>query len=122
MPRTRWLAIVVVLLLVVSCSVAAEPSLATASGTVVKANAEVLLVRPRGPDGKFGKALALKIRGTSKMTVLSFQNRSGQTVPVQREGDVKDLQPEQHVSVIYTNVGDEYVLLSVVALPAGKEK
>ena len=43
------------------------------------------------------------------------------TVPVQREAEVKDLQPEQVVSVIYTNVGDALVLLSAVALPH-KEK
>lgn len=117
MPRI--FAIAAALLLWASVTFAAEPapSLATANGAVVKANAEVLIVRPRGADGKFEKALTLKIRGTTKVTVLSFQQRAGQTVAVQREVEVKDLQAEQVLSVIYTNVGDAYVLLSAVALP-----
>lgn len=119
---TRILAIVAALLLSASASLGIEPSLATAHGAVVKVNADVLLVRPRGADGKFEKTLTLKIRGTTKVTILTFQERAGQTVAVQREAEVKDLKPEQVLSVIYTNVGDAYVLLSAVALPAGKEK
>jgi hypothetical protein len=114
---SRFLAIAAAVLLWTSVAFGVDPSLATANGAVVKANAELLLVRPRGADGKFEKALSLKIRGTTKVTVLSFQQRGGQTVPIQREAEVKDLQPEQVVSVIYTNVGDAFVLLSAVALP-----
>src|SRR5579859_1238875 len=121
MPRMRLLAALLVALLLASAVGAAEPSLQTASGAVVKANAEVLLVRPRGADGRFKDALSLKVHGTTKVTQLTFQKRAGQTVAVQREAAVKDLQPEQVVSVIYTSVGDELVLLSAVAIPA-KEK
>jgi hypothetical protein len=120
MPRI--LAMLAVLLLCVSSSFGIEPTVATANGAVVKANAEVLIVRPRGADGKFEKALTLKIRGTTKVTVLTFRQNKGETVPVQREVEVKDLHPEQVVSVIYTNAGDALVLLSAVALPAAKEK
>lgn len=115
---TRILAIAAALLLWTATTFALEPNVATASGAVVKANAEVLILRPRGADGKFEKALTLKIRGTTKVTVLTFQERAGQTVAVQREAEVKDLHPDQLLSVIYTNVGDAYVLLSAVALPA----
>jgi hypothetical protein len=117
---TRIFAMAAALLLWASVSLGIEPSLATAHGAVIKVNPDVLLLRPRGADGKFEKALSLKIRGTTKITVLTFREQGGQTVAVQREADIKDLKPEQMLSVIYTNVGDAYVLLSAVALPAAK--
>jgi hypothetical protein len=118
----RIFAIAAALLLCASVSLGVEPSLATAHGSVMKVNADVLLIRPRGADGKFEKALSLKIRGTTKVTILTFREQGGQTVAVQREADIKDLKAEQMLSVIFTNVGDAYVLLSAVALPAAKEK
>lgn len=96
---------------------AEPPPLLTASGAVVKANANVLILRPRGADGKFGKALTLKVRGTSKVTTLTVQQRDGQAVPVQREVAVADLRPDQTLAVLYTNLGDEFVLLGAVAHP-----
>jgi hypothetical protein len=119
MNRLRAVTAVVLLCWFATLSLAADapPPLLSARGAVVKANASVLIVRPRGADGKFEKAVTLKIRGTSRVTLVSFQKRDGQVVPVQREGEIKELKPEQVLAVIYTNLGDEYVLLSAVAAP-----
>ena len=93
------------------------PALLTASGTVSKAGAESLTIRPRGQDGKFAKALTLKVTGTSKVTVVTQQKRGGKLVFVQRDADAKDLEANQQVAVIYSS-GKTPVLLSAVALPA----
>jgi hypothetical protein len=84
---------------------------------VKKATANVLLVTPRGPDGRFGKTLALRLSGTSKVTVVTSQTRSGQVVVVQKDAELRDLQPNQPIAVIYTIVQDEAVLLTAVAQP-----
>lgn len=113
----RACAVVVVVLFLVGINerlAAAPPPLLTASGTVVKANANVLILRPRLPDGRFDQAVTLKIRGTSTVTLLRTR---GAGVLVQQSTTVKDLQPNQTIAVIYTNTGDEYVLLSAVARP-----
>jgi hypothetical protein len=95
------------------------PALLTASGTVDKADKESLVVKPRGPDGKFQKALTLKVTGTSKVTVLTPQKRAGGVVLTQREIDAKDLVAGQVVAIVYAEVGKEgTVLLTAVAHPA----
>jgi 1,4-dihydroxy-2-naphthoyl-CoA synthase len=99
-------------------AVAGGLSFHTASGTVSKAAADALTIQPRGPEGKFGKSLLLKVTGTSKVTVLSKQKRAGKLVFVQREIDAKDLEAGQHVAVIYTTETKGNVLLSAVALPS----
>lgn len=100
---------------------AAEPALLNASGLVLKANADVVIVRPRGPDGQFGKALPLKIRGTSKVFAMSTQKRNEQIVAVQRETEPKDLQPNQPIAAVYAMVNDDAVLLvAIVQAPASK--
>ena len=71
----------------------------------------------RSADGRFGGALALKVRGTSKVVTLLPQDRGGQTVLTQRETDPKTLQPNQPIAVVYTVLKDEYVLLQGVANP-----
>src|SRR4051794_32718919 len=120
----RWHCLTAAVVLFVVCGwgcAADEPPLQAASGAVVKANANVLILRPRAADGKFGKALTLKIRGTSKVTTLTVRMQDGKPVPVQRDASVADLVPEQTLVVIYTTVGDENVLLAAVAHPpAGK--
>jgi hypothetical protein len=95
------------------------PPLLTATGTVTKADADSVTIRPRGPEGKFGKALSLKVTGTSKVTVLTTQKRGAKLVFVQRDMDAKDLEANQHVAVIYTG-GKTAVLLSAVAMPTSK--
>jgi hypothetical protein len=93
-------------------------SLTTAHGTVEKAEKDTLKVRPREADGKFGKTLVLKITGTSKITTLSQQKRAGKGVLVQRDLDVKDLEPHQPITVIYATAPAGPVLLSAVVQPA----
>jgi hypothetical protein len=92
------------------------PTLGTASGTVSKAGADSLTIRPRGADGKFEKALTLKLTGTSKITILSQQKRAGKLVHVQKDFDAKDLESNQQIAVIYAAGTKMPVLLSAVVL------
>lgn len=118
----RFIPLIVVMLSVPSgLALSADPPVGPITGVVVKANENVVLVRPRGADGQLGKAVALKVRGTSKVFALSTQKREGQIVPVQREIAPKDLQPEQTVTAIYTIVNDDTVLLVAVAHPAASK-
>jgi hypothetical protein len=95
------------------------PALLTASGTVDKADKESLVVKPRGPDGKFQKALTLKVTGTSKVTVLTPRKTGDKVVLTQREVDAKDLVNGQAVAIVYAEMGkDGTVLLTAVAHPA----
>ena len=96
-----------------------EPSLAVAHGVVDKADKESLTVKPRGADGKFQKALTLKLTGTTKVTVLSPQKRGDKLVLTQRDADPKELTAGQAVAVIYAEAGkDGPVLLSAVVQAA----
>jgi hypothetical protein len=75
---------------------------------------DVLTLKVRGADGKFGKSLALKLTGTSRVTTLSTQNRAGKVVLTQKDTEVKSLEPKQNIAVIYSGEKDEAVLLSAV--------
>jgi len=98
---------------------AAEPTLAVAHGVVDKADKDTLMVKPRAADGRFQKAITLKLTGTSKVTVLTPQDRKGKVVLTQRDADAKDLTAGQTIAVIYSEVGkDGAVLLSAVVQPA----
>jgi hypothetical protein len=92
-----------------------EPTLHTASGSVDKAGKDSLTIRPRGADGKFQKAFALKVTGTSKISVLTPQKRGDKVILTQRDADAKDLVKGQTVAVIYAEAGKDSVLLSAVA-------
>src|SRR5205085_8101083 len=102
MARLRNLAAVLVLLSTMVASRAADPVVGVASGVVHKVATNLLIIRPRGPDGKFEKLLALSQSGTSKVSMLSIQKRGDAEVPVQRDADIRDLKPNQPVAVIYT--------------------
>ena len=91
----------------------------TAKGTIDKVGKDSLTVRPRGPDGKFEKAVVLKVTGTSRITTLTFQTRGGKQVPVQKDTALKDLEAKQAIAVIYTTGADGSILLAAVVLPAG---
>ena len=94
---------------------AAEPvHLLTAQDLDEKVEKESVTILPRGADGKFGKAITLKLTGTSKITALSMQKRGDKLVPVQNEAKAKDLQPKQPVAVIYTGEKEGLILLSAV--------
>ena len=117
MLRPRILSAFVALLLAAS-AVAAEPlPLFTAHGTVEKVDKNSLTLRPRDAEGKFGKNLTLKVTGTSKITTLTSQMRSGKLVLVQRDAGPADLQPRQVIAVIYTSVKEGSVLLTAVVQP-----
>ena len=95
------------------------PALLTASGVVDKADKESVTVKPRSPDGKFQKAITLKVTGTSKVAVLAPQKRGDKVVLTQKEIEAKDLVAGQAVAVVYAEAGkDGAVLLTAVAHPA----
>jgi hypothetical protein len=98
----------------------AAQSLGAAHGTVVKADQDAVTVKPRGESGRFEKDLVLQVTGTTKVTQLTVQNRGGKPVPVQQDADVKSLQPQQAIAVIYAETGGGQILLSAVVLPAAK--
>jgi len=97
------------------------PSLMTASGTVVKFEKDTVTLQPRGEGGKFGKNLVLKVTGTTKLTVLSTRKQAGKVIARQDDLSAKELQPNQHLAVIYTAGAKGQVLLSGVALPASSK-
>jgi hypothetical protein len=111
-------AVGLVWLLLAARSLAADPVVMTAQGTVDKADKDSLTVRPRGSDGKFGKSLVLKVTGTTTISTLVPQVRAGKQVLTQNKTDAKDLQPKQAISVIYAQVANENVLLAAVVHPA----
>jgi hypothetical protein len=119
MQRLRFLTAVVALLILAGLSRAADnaPTLMTAQGAVDKVEKDTLTVRPRGPDGKFEKALALKLTGTSKISTVTVQMRAGKPVLVQKETDAKDLAAKQGIAVIYTTGPSGTVLLAAVVQP-----
>jgi hypothetical protein len=89
--------------------------LQSAAGTVDKADKESVTLK----TGK--KSIALKVTGTSKVTVLTPQKRGDKVILTQREVDAKDLAAGQSITVIYAEAGkDGPVLLTAVAQPAAK--
>ena len=88
MSRRALCAAVLGCLFLVTAARAEPPALMTASGLVEKADKDSLTIRSRGPDGRFGKSMTLKVSGTSRVTILTEQKRGGkltvvrgQTVP-----------------------------------------
>jgi hypothetical protein len=103
-----------------ACVQAADPPpLLLAQGTVEKVDAASLTVRPRGPDGKFGKNLVLKITGTSTVKTLAPRMQKGAVVIAQTEANFKDLQAKQTIALVYTMVKDSPVVLTAVVQPPG---
>src|SRR5260370_37894740 len=96
------------------------PPLVTATGLVEKAGKDGLTIRPRAAGGKFGKSVVLKVTGTSKVTVISQRKSGGKNVLVQREVEVKDLERNQAIAVIYTTAAGGPVLLAAVVHPSAK--
>ncbi len=109
-----------IVLLVAAWTFAVDPPpLVTAKGTVEKVDANTLTIKPRGPDGKFGKNIVLKLTGTSKVTTLQPQMRKTTLVLTQKDTDAKDLARGQTIALVYTLVKDSPVLLTAVVQPAG---
>jgi hypothetical protein len=114
-----WLAVTACLLLAGSAAAQGTAGLVTATGLVEKADKDSVTVRPRGPDGKFGKSVVLKLTGTSKVSTLGQRKSGGKVTLTQRDTDAKDLQKNQAIAVIYTTASGEPVLLAAV-VQAGK--
>ena len=114
------LALVVCFLLTVGAVAIAQeaPALVTVSGLVDKTDKDSLTIRPRSPDGKFGKSLPLKVTGTTKLTTLSQRKTGGKVTLVQRDTDLKDLQKNQPIVAIYATGKDGAILLAAVVQPA----
>ncbi len=110
--------------LVAPVALAGGPSLTVeiAHGSVSKADKDSLTLQPRTAGGQFGKALVLKLTGTSKLSAVGLEKRGGKLVPVQRDVEATDLEPGQPIAVIYAG-GDDPVLLSgVVQRGSAKKK
>ncbi len=120
--RFRSLAFVAGVLLVFGVGLVSAaddaPALQTAQGVVEKVEKDTLTVKPRSKDGRFEKALVLKLTGTSKVSTLSTQTRNNTTVLVQRDVDPKGLQANQPIALVYTTGKTGDVLLSAVVEPA----
>ena len=119
MSRSALWAAVLGCLFLVTAVRAEPPALVTASGLVEKADKDSLTIRPRGPEGRFGKSMTLKATGTSRVTILTEQKRGGKLTVVQREVETKELQKNQAVAVIFATAADGPVILTAVAHPAG---
>jgi hypothetical protein len=117
----RAVAVLVVLALASRPAAAQAPALLVAQGTVEKADKETLTVRTREPDGRFGKTLALKLTGTSKVTTVSVVMRAGKPVITQKDTEPKDLEAKQVIAFVYTQIKDSPVLLTAVVQPAGEK-
>lgn len=122
MKSSRLAGALMVLVFPTACALAADPPpLLTAQGTVETVDGTTLTIKPREPDGKFGKNIALKVTGTSKVTTLLPRMQKGAVVMTQKDTDVKDLQAKQAIAVVYTTVkGSPVLLTAVVHPPAGK--
>ena len=121
MSRKALCAAVLGCLFLAAAVCAEPPPLGTASGLVEKADRDSLTIRPRGPDGRFGKSISLKATGTSRITILTEQKRGGKLTLVQREIETKELQKNQSIAVIFATAADGPVLLTAVAQPAGEK-
>ena len=121
MKRGRLTLVFLVLVVLAARTPAEPPPLLTAQGAIEKVDRDTLTVKPRGPDGKFGKNLVLKITGTSKVTTLTPRMQKGGVVMAQKDTDVKDLQPKQSIAIVYTMVKDSSVLLAAVVQPPAEK-
>jgi hypothetical protein len=111
---------VVALVLLARPVTAEPPAVVAAVGKVEKVSKDTLSLQPRGPDGKFQKAIALKITGTSQLSTVSLRDMGGKPVVVQKDAAFKDLEPGQFVGVLYTTVKGGNVLLSAAVQPDAK--
>jgi hypothetical protein len=110
------------LLSLIAGRVSAQPpgpsGLIAAHGEVKNVSREMLTIRPRDDSGRFGKDLELKLTGTSRISVVTVQDRAGKPAFVQQDTSPSDLKPGQVVAVIYASGPAGQVLLTAVARPA----
>jgi len=103
-------------LALVVCAQSVSVPVATAHGKVTKADNDSVTLQPRDGSGKFGKAITLKLTGTSRVTILAPQKKSDKKlVMAQKEASPKDLAAGQTIAVIYASpAGQDQVVLSAV--------
>ena len=120
MKFPRLILAVLLLFVLAGLAPAADPALPllSAHGTVEKVGRDTLTIRPRGPDGRFGKSLVLKVTGTSEIATMVPQMRMKKLVITQRKTPLKDLAPNQGIAVLYTTMKESPVLLTAVVQPA----
>ena len=106
------------LLVLAGAAAAADaPPLLAARGTVDKVARNALTVRPRGPDGRFDRAITLKLTGTSKVATLQLRSDK-KVVVAQKETDPRSLVAGQDIALVYTAVKNDLILLTAVVHPA----
>jgi hypothetical protein len=116
MTRARlFLAVLTWLMLAaVGLSADAAPDVTTARGVVDKVEKDSITIRPRTPDGKFGKEVTLRVTGTTQVSTLSTRTQKGKVTLVQKGTSPRELQPKQAIAFIYAAGPDGPVLLSAV--------
>jgi hypothetical protein len=113
----RRLAVVAVgLVLLAAVGRAAEPQME--HGTITKASSKALTFEPRGTAGRFGKAVTLKVTGTSEVSTLRERKVGKKVVLVQEKTEVGALKKGQAIWVIYAGAKNDKVLLTAVVTPA----
>lgn len=90
------------------------PKVLVAQGIVEKVDKDVLTIKSRAADGKFGKTLVLKLTGTSHFSTVSTQKRGDKLVLVQKQSEAKHLAVKHSISVIYADNTEDLVVLSAV--------
>ena len=87
-------------------------------GVIEKVGKDAITIQPRTASGTFGKHMVLRVTGTSRITMLGSQVRSGKTVFMQKDAELKTLQAKQPIAVIYTTAKSDSVVLTAVVQPA----
>jgi hypothetical protein len=107
------------LLVVLGGAAAADEGtpLLTAHGVVEKVGKDTLTVQPRTEAGKFGKAIVLRVTGTSRISLLGSRVTDGKVVFTQKDVDFKVLRAKQPVAVVYSTSKKDNVLLTAVVQP-----
>jgi hypothetical protein len=122
MRRIAVLALLIVLTGTWLGLAADPPPLSVAEGKIEKVEKEAIVFQPRGTGGRFGKSIVLKLTGTSNLSNVSFQERAGKHVLVQREIKLSDLKANHLIAVIYSSPPKgEPVLLSAVVQATGEK-
>jgi hypothetical protein len=103
---------------------AADPALPllSAQGTVTKVDVKktggTLVVQPVGQDGKpAGRPIELTVTGTSDFVAVGTRKTGDKLTVMQRKIEGAELKQKQVVSVTYTRLGNELVLLYAAVLP-----
>jgi hypothetical protein len=122
MSYTRFALALVIGVSISACVWAGDPPpLLLTQGTVEKVDAATLTIKPRGPDGKFGKSMVLKITGTSTVKTLTPRMQKGNVIIAQTDTKLTDLQAKQTIALVYTMVKDSPVLLTAVVQPPNEK-